>query len=1089
MKASFNETFFLQAESATRGSESYNQVSVLFLSRSPCLDRLQRAWLMVCERHELLRSSYRFSQGKGRYEREVIPGNSFTIVDKRARPLISAMREVKRLTREGNALHQRQSQLFAVQTKGGGLFVVLRLSHVISDDWTQTEVIKCLVAGYFSELRVLGFKPLSFLKRFTAETRTYSDYVEWMDNYISSENGARARSFVDAENALPATINSMASITAAASGGRSANFKYSLSGDEQRRIAKLTAIFACTEFELLAAVYLIHSYKFNGHNSCRAAITFSSRPISDGFSSTVGCFVNKIGINAHTEVASSIGKAIRDNIERVKTYKQYRFFPFAAVDEAAEEAQFNFNYIRNKRFSKMRTALLGEKTIRLPALSLRYINAEKWLHVNGLHMTYMSMPDGSYIDITSGLDSDQRWFAANYCRSFMRFLDEIHAELVSVDPKEGNPVARFESRPTGAIAITSGHDECKLEHLRQAARHESEDVLCVHEMVARHRRQFPNDVAIMFGPMVYTYAALDSIANGIAHELLGAGVPGNGFVLAVFERGADMIFAALGALKAGLAYIPIPGDTPLERIKTIHSSSGARLALVSSKTRSLVAQVGADLHMIDVNTSARSSDVCVSLPTADRQAPAYCIYTSGTTGAPKGVSVNHDSLANLIAWHRRMYPLPREARVGQLGSYGFDLCIWDTWGTLCSGATLVIGDEHTSHTIERLLPWLQRFEITQAFLPPVLLKMLFERPDVNRELPAFKFALTGADRLDQYPPPGLGFRVFNNYGPTECTAVACATEVPPKQNDTRGFPAIGRPVDNTELHVLDNQFCEVPFGIAGELFISGRCLGQGYLNDRQLTEAQYVFRKLAGDVAPRRLYRTGDMARRLEDGTVDFLGRIDDQISLRGYRIHLSEIEAAIRDIDFVADVVVCTKRMGGGEELIACCVMKAEIGAAAADEPTCAAITGTHIKVILHKKLPRYMIPAQYLEFTHFPLNSNKKIDRKMVRSMAVDWFDVHVYRAPIGLIEIMVAGYFAEILKVGRVGRDDDFFQLGGNSLGVVDFVDRVERACEISIPVYAFFQLSTVKLVAQYIGMAAKAKPDSTEFSIETVTLVTH
>ncbi|HEX8273804.1 MAG TPA: amino acid adenylation domain-containing protein, partial [Longimicrobiaceae bacterium] len=445
-------------------------------------------------------------------------------------------------------------------------------------------------------------------------------------------------------------------------------------------------------------------------------------------------------------------------------------------------------------------------------------------------------------------------------------------------------------------------------------------------------------------------------------------------------------------------------------------------------------------------------------PAVSADSAAYVIYTSGSTGTPKGVEVTHGALLNLVHWHREAFAVTQHDRATQLAGLGFDASVWELWPYLATGAAVhLVADEETRTSPEALRELLLGRGITAAFAPTPMAEAL-----LALEWPAaapLRVLLTGGDALRSRPRDGLPFALVNNYGPTENTVVATSGAVAAGQGSGRA-PGIGRPVDNVRAYVLDRRGEPAPVGVPGELCVGGAQVARGYLGRPELTAAAFAPDPFAVEPGAR-MYRTGDRARWLADGTLEFLGRLDRQVKVRGFRIELGEIEATLRQAPGVADAVAEVRADARGEGRLVGWVVAAE------------ALRDT-ILAFARTRLPEYMVPAALVALDAFPLTPSGKTDRRALPqpepAAAAD-----AGAAPSTPVEEVLAGIWAEVLGLGTVGMRESFFALGGHSLLATRVVSRIREVLAVELPVRALFEAPTVAALAERVeGLRRAERP---------------
>lgn len=580
------------------------------------------------------------------------------------------------------------------------------------------------------------------------------------------------------------------------------------------------------------------------------------------------------------------------------------------------------------------------------------------------------------------------------------------------------------------------------------------------QLVARHVRSTPDALAVASESVRLSYGELDRQAEEIAVRLRERGVGRGTLVGVCLERSPSLIAALLAVWKAGAAYVPIDPEYPHSRQAFILKDVGARVVLTQ---RSLVDRlpVGqASIVGVDIEGDAPGQKTAVfAAHEANLDDLAYVIYTSGSTGTPKGVAVTHRSLNNLIAWHRTAYRVTSEDRATQIASPAFDAAVWEIWPYLAAGASVHLPNDETRLVPGRLVRWLDESKITLCFLPtPLAEATLAETWPAEMGLRA---VLTGGDRLHRRPGPGFPSVLVNHYGPTESTVVATSGVVAPQLNANDGMPSIGRPIANTQVYVLDRHARLAPLGATGELYIGGAGLARGYLNRPELTAEKFVPNPFEPG---RRLYRTGDRVRWCEDGDLEFLGRLDDQVKLRGHRIELGEIEAALAAHPGVRQVAVVLHEPARGEKrLVAFGV------AAQTPVPTTAAL-----RSFLQERLPEALVPAAFCWREALPLSAHGKIDRRALAASFTS--EVKATELPAearGEVEEALVRMWSELLGVKKIGRDENFFELGGHSLLATQVVMRIRAELGIELSVHIVFDRPTIAGLAEAIGQGASTR----------------
>lgn len=577
---------------------------------------------------------------------------------------------------------------------------------------------------------------------------------------------------------------------------------------------------------------------------------------------------------------------------------------------------------------------------------------------------------------------------------------------------------------------------------------------CVPHLAAAQCLATPDALAVSDAEESITYRELDLRATHLALHLRALGVGPDVVVAICLNRSVSFVIAALAIWKAGGAYLPIDLASPQERINFILRDAQVPIVLTQKALAAPFAVGPWKLVDVDWELNFTRAPVPSFRPTEiTPENLAYVIYTSGSTGQPKGVEITHQGLFNLVTWHLSSFEVTPADRATQLSSLGFDAAVWELWPYLASGASVHIADEETRLRPKLLRDWFAKENITITFVSTPLAErlMVLDWPAQS----SLRMLLTGADTLQQYPRPGLPFRLINNYGPTECTVVATSGCVCANGQSVRP-PSIGRPIKNATIRLLDGNLREVPIGSVGEIYIGGISLARGYRNSPELTREKFVADPFSDD-PDARLFKTGDMAYFRSDGQLEFLGRLDDQIKIRGHRIEPNEIVAALRRHEAVeACAVVADKLVSGDKRLIAYIVVKSGVQIAASD-----------LRSHLAKHLPDYMLPETFVLLSSLPLNASGKIDRlALPLPNASNTLRDASSIEPRTPIEKRLAEILESLLGVNHIGADDNFFLLGGHSLLGTQLIARVQDAFGIEVSLRVLFDSPTIAELSSHI-----------------------
>jgi amino acid adenylation domain-containing protein len=573
------------------------------------------------------------------------------------------------------------------------------------------------------------------------------------------------------------------------------------------------------------------------------------------------------------------------------------------------------------------------------------------------------------------------------------------------------------------------------------------------EQVART----PNATALRFRETTLTYRELNDRADALARELVELGAGPGSLTAICMERSLEMVIALYGTLKSGSAYVPIDPEYPADRVSFMLADTDAPILLTQ---RALAERFGETrAHVVSVDALPGASGHPVAHPTSSVALDdlAYVIYTSGSTGQPKGAMNTHRAVSNRILWMQDAYGLTAADRVVQKTPFSFDVSVWEFFWPLLFGAELVIAEPGGHRDSSYLAQLIIERGITTIHFVPSMLQLFLEDPRAG-DCASLKRVICSGEALPKAVQDRffgrLGAELHNLYGPTEAAVDVTWWACDPRSE--LSFVPIGKPIANTQMHILDEALQQVPIGTAGELFIGGVQVGRGYLNRPELTRERFIDDPFS-DTPGGRLYRTGDLARYLPDGNIEFLGRSDFQVKIRGFRVELGEIEAALEAIAGVRQaIVVAHVRASGDLELVA------YVSSAAGHGPTTDDLRGR-----LLARLPAYMVPTTFVEIEQFPLSPNGKVDRKALPAPPRARRELTTpYAAPRSKVERLVADMWRAVLEIDTVGVHDRFFELGGTSLQAARFVNELQTELGESIFVVTLFAAPSVAEYATFL-----------------------
>jgi amino acid adenylation domain-containing protein len=616
--------------------------------------------------------------------------------------------------------------------------------------------------------------------------------------------------------------------------------------------------------------------------------------------------------------------------------------------------------------------------------------------------------------------------------------------------------------PISAVRLLTAGEERQLLVEWNNTEQEFAGERCLHQLFEVQVERTPANVAIVFEQEQVTYEEINRRSNQLAHHLRTLGVEPDVCVGIYVERSIEMVVGLLGILKAGGAYVPLDPSYPPERLAFMARDAGIRVMLVQEHLLESSPQHDVELVCLAAEWPAVAAcGINNPVTTTVPDNLAYLIYTSGSTGEPKGVMMSHRGISNHLLWRQSACPLTTADRFLQKAAISFDISVWEIFGTLISGAGLVIARPGAQQDAAAIVSLMVSQRVTVAHFGPAMLRALLDEPEIKacRDL---RHVFCGGEPLTADLQArffgSIAAELHQQYGPTE-TAVDVTVWTCERDSARSSIP-IGRPIANTDVYLLDDEQQLVPVGVSGELYVGGESLARGYLKRSALTAEKFVphpFTRKAGE----RLYRTGDVARYLADGDIEFIGRRDQQVKIRGFRIELGEIETVLTQFPLVKEAVVLARQSGrvGDLQLVAYVIALPDTTLSVED-----------LRLFIKAHLPEHMIPAAFVSLAELPLTTNGKIDRNALPAPDITQPRT-TYVAPRTPAEEMLAAIWAEVLHLSGVGAHDNFFELGGHSLLATQVMARARRAWQVDVPLSALFESPTVAELAQHFKVALR------------------
>lgn len=897
--------------------------------------------------------------------------------------------------------------------------------HIILDGWSMPIIYQEVLGFYEAGIQGKSYHlPLP---------RPYQDYIVW----LQQQNPSVAESFWQRtlEGFMTPTPLRVDRLQLMKSEGKPTYKEYNchLSASHSKDLQSLAQKHNLTLSTLVQAAWAILLSRYSGESEVLFGVTVSGRPHDlSGVEHRVGLFINTLPLRVSIRESDLLLSWLQELQQKQAEIQDYAYVSLAEIQRLSDippgvplfESLVVFeNYPR-------------EALSRDSRQSLRVKDVENFEETN-YPLTVVAIPKQ---ELLIQLIYDTGRFTQDTIERMAGHLQTILTGIAT------EPLQRVTQLP---ILTTEEQHQLLVEWNNTEADYPLDKSL--HQLFEEQVAQNPEGIAVIFEDQKLTYQQLNNRGNQLAHCLRDKGVNPESLVGIFMERSLEMVIGLLGILKAGGAYVPLEPDYPTERLGDILSDSGVSLVLTQESLGDFLPQTGAELLCLDRDwekIATYSPENPFNLTTPENL--AYVIYTSGSTGKPKGVLISHRGLMNLICWHQDAFEITPLDKTTQLARSAFDAAVWELWPCLTAGASLVLVKPEIMQSPPELRDWLIAQEITVSFLPtPLVEKILSLEWDENI---ALRIILTGGDKLHHYPSVSMPFKLINNYGPTENTVVTTSGIVPDYEEGNSSSPSIGKPISNTKIYILDQNLQPLPIGVPGELHISSVGLARGYLNRLELTKEKFISNPFNSGI----LYKTGDLVRYLPEGNIEFLGRIDNQVKLRGLRIELGEIEAVLETHSQVEKAVVILREdTSGNQRLVAYIVRKLP------------SLGIGELRRFLQQQLPAYMVPSAFVMLSDFPLNNNGKIDRKKLPVPDETSIIESAYIAPRNEKESLLAQIWQDVLQLSQIGVNDNFFELGGHSLKAISLVSKIQEKLGQSLPIKQVFAHPTIAEQAELLS----------------------
>lgn len=1021
---------------ALSGAAIYNMFSSILIKGKLDISALKRSIQEIIRRHEVLRTSFSAVEGQ---PIQVIGSTSLIlpIVDLRHLAIDKQQQEVQRLmtSEQTQAFDLAKDPLLRVQLlhlSEAEYLMLLTIHHIVADAWSRGIFLQELATLYtaFSQ-----GKPSPLLEL----PIQYADYAVWQRQQLQGELLETQLSYwkQQLQGELPILNLPTDCPQPRSQTYKGASLSFTLPQRLTDSLQGLSHQESVTLFVTLLAAFKVLLHRYTGQDDILVGSPFANRnrPEVEGL---IGFFVNTLVLRSDLSGNVSFRELLSRVREVVLGAIAHQDLPFEKLLESLSQRHSSDQPPFQVMFSLQN---LPDVTLELPGVTLSFPEVENQTAFFDLVLSITQTKQGLTGVMEYNTDLFNRDTIARMLGHYQVLLEGIVA----------NPDQTIETLP-----LLTANEQTTIATWQQIKCHYPQDK-CLHQLFEAQVEQTPNAVAVVFENEQLTYRELNQKANQLAHHLQSLGIGPQTKVGLCVERSIEMVVGILGILKAGAAYVPIDPNYPQQRLEFILADAHVELLLTQS-------QFNIDYPTqlaLDTFASTTQSVENLNLEvTADNI--AYVIYTSGSTGTPKGVLCTHYNVVRLFQATQAWFNFNSHDVWTLFHSIAFDFSVWELWGALLHGGKLAIVPYWVSRSPEEFYAMLLQHQVTVLNQTPSAFRQLMrvdavrDRNDLN-----LRFVIFGGEALEiQSLKPwlekhGRSPQLINMYGITETTVHVTYRPITIADISNHCGSAIGRPIPDLQVYLLDQNQQPVPIGIPGEIYVGGAGVGSGYVN-RSETNSKFIPHPFNTNSSAR-LYRTGDLARYLANGEIEYLGRIDNQVKIRGFRIEIGEIEAALAAHPEVAEVVVLVREVLGDKQIIAYIVPYQKHS-----ELT------TNLRQFLQQKLPDYMLPSAFVILDTLPLTSNGKVDRQALPAPDHNRIDVATSLvSPRTPIEKALAEIWSELLRVESIGIHENFFEMGGHSLLATQLLSRIRQQFQVDLPLKVIFTVGfTIAELAKII-----------------------
>ncbi|MBW4635047.1 MAG: amino acid adenylation domain-containing protein [Iphinoe sp. HA4291-MV1] len=1066
-------------------SPAYNIVNAVRLKGDVDIPALQRAFEKLVERHSALRTTFTAIDNKP--IQWVNKQAQLCFYTEDASTWSEAFLNERLLEKAYRPFNLEQGQLMRVnlfKRSPQEQVLLLAVHHIVSDFWSLAVFVQELGMLYQAQKNGIPvFFPTLALQ--------YADHSRWQAQMLASPEGDRLWAYWQRQltGELPVLNLHTERPRPAVQTYRGATVPFKLNAELTQKLKALSRAQGATLYMTLLAVYQVLLSRYTGQKDILVGSPTAGRSRAD-LADLVGYFVNPVVLRADLSGNPNFEAFLGQVKQTVLNAFEHQDYPFALLVERLQPVRdpsrsplFQTMFVLEKahlqKLESLASFALGVAGARMHLGELEMESVALEQRVAQFDLTLMMAEvDG---ELAASLEYNTDLFDAATITRMASHFQTLLESIVANPNQELSELSMLPPAELYQLLAEFNQNQSKIQNPK------SKIEQCIHELFTTQVEQTPDAIAVVFENEQLTYRDLNIRANQLAHHLQSLGVEPDVLVGICMERSLEMVVGVLGILKAGGAYVPLDPTYPKERLAFMLEDTQATILLTQQnlvaslpKHRAKVICLDADWEIIAQESADNPTGAVIPVNLA------YIIYTSGSTGQPKGVMIPHKGIVNRLVSGTIRYQLTSNDRVLQKTSFSFDVSVWEMFGALLSGSRLVMARPGGHQDPSYLVKVMAQQQITLVDFVPAMLQLVLEQPGLEGCI-SLRYVTCGGEALplevrDRFFALLSSVELHNCYGPSEVSIDATYWVC----DRHSSIISIGRPIANQQVYILDEHLQPVPVGVPGELYVGGAGLARGYLNRPDLTAEKFIPHPFS-DERGAYLYKTGDLALYLPDGNIEFLGRLDDQVKVRGFRLELGEIEVILRRHPSVEDVAVVvqddTSNDASCKRLLAYLVPKQrhqqiEFWPSVGEYPYHQQFSVKSLRTYLSSYLPDYMIPGTFVTLPQMPRTPNGKLDYRALPAPDIASFEqTGTYVPPTTGLEEALAMIWSEILQLERVGIHDNFFELGGHSLLAIQVISRIRDLFRVELPLHSLFEAATVAKLSQIL-IARETKPGQME-----------